>query len=135
MDIKMVENIEKDDPSEDTLRLTKNDGTNKQSPEIIDIHRVSSKSIEGRTEKNRSRAVAETKQNNWQRVENDSKETQEETDTKREFYCVIEKIRNMQKRDEAGPISSKKKPTTSKTRTRTGDKTKRRNRNNVLGLG
>ena len=43
---------------------------------------------------------------NLQRKENNIRETQEVADRKREFHSVIEKIRNMPKKDEAGTSSS-----------------------------
>ena len=39
-------------------------------------------------------------------MENNSKESPEEIALKKEFHCVIEKIRNLPKRDETGPSSS-----------------------------
>ena len=43
----------------------------------------------------------------WQKMEKSSKETPEEIARKKEFHRVIEKIRKLPKRDEAGPSSSK----------------------------
>ena len=113
MDHKTIETIEKEDPSEETLKLTKrwreiskpgdyrfSQGQwRKYNPPRTE--RSELKRIEMELWQGRNRII-------WQRMERNNQETQEETERKREFHRVIDKIRNLQKkRDEAGPSTSK----------------------------
>ena len=111
MEIKTIESIEKDDPSEDTLRLTSRwreiikpgdyRFTQRQwrkyaSPRTL---RAELKRIEVDLWQRRNRLI-------WQKMEKNNKEAPEEVARKKEFHSVIEMIRNLPKRDEAGPNSS-----------------------------
>ena len=113
MDHKIIETIEKEDPSEETLKLTKrwreiskpgdyrfSQGQwRKYNPPRTE--RSELKRIEMELWQRRNRIL-------WQRMERSNQETQEETERKREFHRVIDKIRSLQKkRDEAGPSTSK----------------------------
>ena len=111
MDIKIIECIEKDDPSEETLRLT----TRKQNQAIRDSHRDNGKiqSIQStacRTKTNRIELWQKRNKMLWKHMENNSRETEEELERKREFHRVIEKIRAKPKRDETGTSSSRQQP-------------------------
>ena len=111
MDIKTIGSIEKDDPSEDTLRLTsrwreitkpgdyrftQGQWRKYAPPRTL---RAELKRIEVDLWQRRNKLI-------WQKMEKNSKETPEEVARKKEFHRVIEKIRNLPKRDEAGPSSS-----------------------------
>ena len=111
MDIKTIESIEKDDPSEDTLRLTsrwreitepgdyrftKGQWRKYAPPRTL---RAELKRIEVDLWQKRNRLI-------WQKMEKNNKEALEEAARKIEFHRVIERIRNLPKRDEAGPSSS-----------------------------
>ena len=113
MDHKIIETIKKEDPSIETLQLTKRwreiskpgdyrffqGQWRKYNPPRTE--RSELKRIEMELWQRRNRIL-------WQRMERSNQETQEETERKREFHRVIDKIRNLQKkRDEAGPSTSK----------------------------
>ena len=106
MDIKTIESIEKDDQSEDTLRhtsrwreitrlgdyrFTQEQWRKYAPPRTL---RAELESIEVDLWQRRNKLI-------WQKMEKNSKETPEEIARKKEFHRVIEKIRNLPKRDEA----------------------------------
>ena len=115
MDIKTIESIEKDDPSEETLRLTTRwreitkpgdyrftqGQWKKYNPSRA--LRAEQKRIEVELWQKRNKLL-------WKRMENNSRETEEELERKREFHRVIEKIRAKPKRDDTGPSSSTQQP-------------------------
>ena len=121
MDIKTIESIEKDDPSEETLRLTTRwkemtkpgdyrftqGQWKKYNPSRA--QRAEQKRIEIELWQKRNRLL-------WKRMENNSRETEEELERKREFHRVIEKIRAKPKRDDTGTSSNTQQPTTTRTR-------------------
>ena len=111
MDIKTIESIEKDDQSEETLRLTSRWGEitrpgdyrftqgqwRKYAPPRT--LRAELKKIEVDLWQRRNKLI-------WQKMEKSSKETPEEIARKKEFHKVIKKIKNLPRRDEACPSSS-----------------------------
>ena len=115
MDIKTIESIEKDDPSEETLRLTTRwkeitkpgdyrftqGQWKKYNPSRA--LRAEQKRIEVELWQKRNRLL-------WKRMEINSRETEEELDRKREFHRVIEKIRAKPKRDDTGTSSITQQP-------------------------
>ena len=111
MDIKTIESVGKDDQSENTLRLTSRwreitrpgdyrftqGQWRKHAP--LRTLRAELKRIEVDLWQRRNKLI-------WQKMEKSSKETPEEIARKKEFHKVIEKIRNLPKRDEAGTTNS-----------------------------
>ena len=115
MDIKTVENFEKDDPSEETLRLT----TRWKEITKPDNYRFTrgqwkkyNPSRALRAEQKRIQIELWQKRNKllWKRMENRSREKEEELERKREFHRVIEKIRAKPKTDKTGTSSSTQQP-------------------------
>ena len=107
MDIKTIESIEKDDPSEDTLRLTsrwreitkpgdyrltQGQWRKYAPPRTL---RAELKRIEVDLWQRKNRLI-------WQKMEKNNKDAPEEVPRKKEFHRVIEKIRKLPKQDEAG---------------------------------
>ena len=110
MDIKTIECIEKDDPSEETLRLTTKWKELTKPGYYIFTQYIPSRAL--RAEQKRIEVELWQKRNNllWKRIENSSRETEEELERKREFTRVIEKIRAKPKRDETRSSSSTQQP-------------------------
>ena len=111
MDIKTIESIEKDHPSEDTLRLTSRWREITKPGDYRFTQGQWRKSAPPRTLRAElKRIIVDLWQRRnrliWHKMEKNSKETPEEVARKKEFHRVIEKIRNLPKRDEAGPSSS-----------------------------
>ena len=115
MVIKIIECIEKDDPSEETLRLTKRwkeitkpgdyrftqGQWKKYNPSRA--LRAEQKRIEVELWQKRNKLL-------WKHMDNNSREAEEELERKRKFHRVIEKIRAKPKRDETGTSSSTQQP-------------------------
>ena len=112
MDLKIVEAIEEEDPSEETLKLTTRwkkvtkPGDNRYTqgqwkrynpPRIF---KAEQKKIEIELWQRRNKLL-------WRRMERMNKETQEEIERKREFHRVMHKIRNLQKPNETGQATSR----------------------------
>ena len=105
MDLKIVEAIEKEDPSEEILKLT----TRWKEITKPGDYRYTQGQWKGynpprtlRAEQKKIEIELWQKKNKllWRRMEGMSKETQEEIERKREFHRVIDKIRNIQKPNE-----------------------------------
>ena len=110
-DIKTIESIEKDDQSEDTLRLTSRWRKITRPGDYRFTQRQWQKYALPRTlraELKRIEVDLCQRRNKifWQKKEKNSKETPEELARKKQFHRIIERIRNLPKRDEAGPSSS-----------------------------
>ena len=112
MDLKIVEAIEKEDPSEETLKLTtpwkeitkpghycytQGQWKRYNPPRTL---KAEQKKIEIELWQKKNKLL-------WRRMEGMSQETQEEIERKREFHRVIDKIRNLQKPNETGQRTSR----------------------------
>ena len=111
MDIKTIESIEKDDPSEDTLRLTRRWRENTKPGDYRFTQRQWRKYAPPRTlraELKRIEVDLWQRRNRliWQKMEKNIKQAPEEVARKKKFHRGNEKIRNLPKRDEACSSSS-----------------------------
>ena len=112
MDLKIVEAVEKEEPSEETLKLTTRWKEITKPGDYCYTQGQWKRYNPPRTLKAEQKKIEIElwqKQNKplWRRMEGMSKESQEETERKREFHRVIEKIRNLQKPNETGQRTSR----------------------------
>ena len=105
MDLKIVEAIEKEDASEENLKLTTR-WKEITKPADYRYTQVQWKKIQpSKNTGSRTKKVELWQKKTkllWRRMEGMSRETQEKIERKREFHRVIDKIRNLQKPIETG---------------------------------